>query len=102
MAVFRLQPCPPNLDDPAWTMSWHRKPCYVVAETAEQARLFAGCAFTVPLRSAAELAMGLPLPWSNPSLVEAWCLTHIADFGLPGSVSVGALPQPERVESAAA
>ena len=102
MAVFRLQPCPTSLDDPAWSMSWHSKPCQIVAETIEQARQFANCAFIVPLSSAAGPGQDLPRPWSDPRLVKIWRLPQAAEFGPIGAASIGASLQPERVEAAAA
>ncbi|MBL6078160.1 hypothetical protein JMJ56_09090 [Belnapia sp. T18] len=102
MAVFRLQPRLATLDHPAWAISWHSTPCYIVAETIDQARKFANCAFIVPLRSAAEPGQDLPLPWSDPDLVEAWRLPHVAEFGLLGAASVGRPPQLMRAELAAA
>lgn len=102
MAVFRLEPHPDTLDHPAWTMSWHSTPCSIVAESIEQARQFANCAFIVPLQSAAGPTRDLPLPWSDPGLVEAWRLPHVADFGLLGAASVDSLPQPLRVSHLAA
>ena len=102
MAVFRFQPRLTALDHPAWDISWHSMPCYIVAETIDQARKFANCAFIVPLRSAAEAGQDLSPPWTNPELVEAWRLPHVAEFGLLGTASVGRLSQPSRAEPAAA
>ena len=102
MAVFRLQPCPASLDDPAWSMSWHRKPCQIVAETIEQARQFANCAFIVPLSSAAGPGQDMPLPWTDPRLVEIWRLPHAAEFGPIGTASVSTWAQPERADAVAA
>ncbi len=102
MAVFRLEPRPTALDHPAWAMSWHSAPCHIVADSVEQARQFANCAFIVPLQSAAGPTQDLPPPWSDPRLVEAWRLPQMAEFGPIGTCSVGSLPQPERVDAIAA
>ncbi len=83
-------------------MSWHSKTCYIIAETVDQARRFANCAFIIPLASVAGPAQDLPLPWSDPDLVDAWRMPQAEEFGLLGAASVGSLPQPSRAESFAA
>lgn len=97
MPVYRLSPRDAGLEDQGWTMSWHRNPCYVVAETALQARRYANGAFIIPLQSAASASLpaALPLPWSSDDLVTVQKLAGIAEFGQLGTASV-TLPPPAR------
>ncbi len=86
MPVFHLQPLPDGIDDPAWAMSRYRGPCKVVAENAAQARLFANCAYIIPLQSAIGDISYPASPWSSDNLVQAFRANGVPEFGLFGSV----------------
>jgi hypothetical protein len=88
MPVYQLQPLESGLLHPAWSISWHQKPCTIVADTPAQARQFANGAFIIPMRPAVEPAQALPLPWSSVELVMAERLPDVVEFGLNGTMRI--------------
>ncbi len=71
MPLFCLMPLACGVDDPDWSASLHRGPCFVVAAAPRRARLYAAATFANAAAPRSEGGL-LPLsPWLRPDLVTA-------------------------------
>ncbi len=67
-ALFTLLPSLDGLADPAWDLSWHRKPCSVLAASPDEARRLAAGQYTVAVHPGPVLA-AWHSPWLDRRLV---------------------------------
>jgi len=89
--MFCLIPTSDGCDDPDWSTSMHRGPCYVVAPDARRARLYAAGALADPGAERTTGGLRPASPWMRPDLVEA--IGPVAACGEEGTVLLPANPR---------
>jgi hypothetical protein len=72
--LFMLYPALDGLTDPAWSLSWHKDPCRILAASAQDARRVAAGQYTVAVHPDPVLS-GWHSPWLDSRLVAVEPMT---------------------------